>query len=138
MRIMAIDFGEKRIGIAMSDPLGITAQPVTVLQKADTFEGDIEGISGVIKEYQEVSKIVVGMPKTLKGEVGIAGQKVQEFVGVLKKHINIPVVLWDERLTTAAAEKMLISAGLSRKKRKKVIDKTAAAYILQSYLDSKK
>jgi putative pre-16S rRNA nuclease len=133
MRKLGIDFGEKRIGLAVSDPLGITAQPVAVVEN-----GDMEGILGVIRKNEGIDEIVVGLPKTLKGEVGIAAEKVLKFVEVLKKETTIPIVTWDERMTTAAATKMLISAGLSRKKRKKVIDKSAAAYILQSYLDCKR
>lgn len=134
MRKLGIDYGEKRIGVAVSDPLGITAQPVEVVENNPEA---VSKINDIINKIENVELIVVGLPKTLKGEIGISAQKVLEFVEIIKKEINIPIVTWDERMTTAAAEKMLISAGLSRGKRKKVIDKAAAAYILQSYLDSK-
>jgi putative Holliday junction resolvase len=134
MRILGIDYGEKRIGIAISDPLGITAQPLEVIDSAK----DVGGIRGILKEYEGVGLIVVGLPKTLKGEVGIAAQKVLEFVERVRAEVGIDVTTLDERLTTAAAEKTMISAGLSRAKRKKVIDKSAAAIMLQNYLDTKR
>jgi len=131
MRKLGIDYGEKHIGVAVSDPLGITAQPVDVVK-------DIEGILRIIREYQGVSRIIVGLPKTLKGEIGIAAQKVLDFVELLKTKVSIPVETWDERLSTAGVERTLIEAGLSRQKRKKVVDKSAAAFILQGYMDSKR
>jgi len=137
MRKLGIDYGEKRIGIAVSDPLGITAQPVAVVK-------DIEGILRIMGDYDSlgsardkgIDEIVVGLPKTLKGEVGIQAQKVLDFVEALKQKVSIPVITWDERLSSAGVERTLIEAGLSRQKRKKVIDKSAAAFILQGYLDS--
>ena len=137
MRILGIDFGEKRMGIAVSDPLGLTAQAVAVIGKGKDFETDIKELKKIIKKYDGIDEIIVGLPKTMKGEVGEQARKVLEFVEALKNNFKINVGTWDERLTTAEAEKTLISAGLSRQKRKKVIDKSAATYILQSYLDSK-
>jgi putative Holliday junction resolvase len=137
IRILGIDYGESRIGIAVSDGLGITAQPVSVIKKGKTFEEDIRNLSEIIKSYDGVNEIVVGLPKTMKGEVGKQAHKVLEFVEALKKGLNLAITVWDERLTTVEAEKTLISAGLSRKKRKKVIDMSAAACILQNYLDRK-
>ncbi len=131
MRILGIDYGEKRIGVAVSDPLGIIAQGIAVI-------GNIEELAKIIGQYEKIDEIVVGLPKRMSGEIGIQAQKVLEFVERLKVAYPIPVSTWDERLTTAAAERTLISAGLSREKRKKVIDRSAAAYILQSYLDCKK
>ena len=138
MRILGIDFGEKRIGIAVSDPLGLTAQAVAVIGKGKSFEQDIKELKKIIKKYGGVDEIVVGLPKTMAGEIGKQAQKVLEFVEALKISFKINIRTWDERLTTVEAEKTLISAGLSREKRKKVIDKSAATYILQSYLDSKR
>lgn len=138
MRIMGIDFGEKRIGVAISDPLGITAQGIAVLGKGPSFEADIKEINKLIKKYEGVDEIVIGLPKTLRGEIGTQARKVLEFVDALKNKFKIQISTWDERLTSVEAEKTLISAGLSREKRRKVIDKSAAAYILQSYLDSRK
>lgn len=137
MRILGIDFGDKRIGVAISDPLGVTAQAVAVIGKGKSFDEDIKELKQIIKKYEGVSEIVVGLPRTMRGQVGESAQKVLGFVEALKKNFNIQVGTWDERLTTVEAERTLISAGLSREKRKKVIDKSAAAYILQSYLDSK-
>jgi putative Holliday junction resolvase len=138
MRILGIDFGEKRIGIAISDPLGLTAQGVAVIGKSETFEEDIKELNKIIKKCGGVDEILVGLPKTLAGEIGIQAQKVLEFVEALKAAFKIPINTWDERLTTVQAERTLKEAGLSAKKRRKVVDKSAAAYILQSYLDCKR
>ncbi|MBU1027316.1 MAG: Holliday junction resolvase RuvX [Candidatus Margulisbacteria bacterium] len=138
MRVVGIDFGQKRIGVAISDPLCITAQPVTVIAKAETFSEDIEALKQTMSQYDGIEEIVVGLPKTMKGEIGISAQKVQEFVEALRQGLDIKILTYDERLTTAAVEKTLISAGLSRQKRKKVIDKSAATFLLQSYLDTRK
>ena len=138
LRILGIDYGEKRIGVAISDPLGITAQGVAVFGKGSTYAEDIKEIKKIIKQYEGIDEIVVGLPKTLKGEIGPSAQKVLEFVEALKKAFKIAILAWDERLTTAQAEKTLQTAGLNSKKRRSVIDKTAAAYILQSYMDCKK
>lgn len=128
MRIIGIDFGEKNIGIAISDPLRIIAQPLSVAH-------NIEEVAATIKEYPEAQKIVVGLPKSLRGDIGIQAQKVLAFVEELKNYTAIPIVTWDERMTTLAAQRSMIAAGLSRKERKTKIDKSAAALILQSYLD---
>lgn len=138
MRIMGIDFGDKRIGVAISDPLGLTAQAVAVIGKGDDYGNDITELKKIIKKYEGVDEIIVGLPMTMKGEMGEQANKVLGFVEALKQSFKIKIGTWDERLTTAQAEKVLISAGLSREKRKKVIDKSAASYILQSYLDSKR
>ena len=135
MRVLGIDYGDKRIGVAISDPLGITAQPVSVIKRSQSFRDDFLELKKIIENYSGVDAIVVGLPKTMQGEIGIAAQKVLKFVEMLKKESGLEVVTWDERLTTAEAERMLISAGLSRAKRKQVIDKSAATYILQGYLD---
>ena len=137
MRILGIDYGAKKIGVAISDPLGITAQGVAVIGKGETFEDDIRELKRIIKKYDGVDEIVVGLPKTLRNEIGSQAKLVLEFVEALRKKFKINIVTWDERLTSVEAEKMLISAGLSQQKRKKVIDKSAATFILQSYLDSK-
>lgn len=137
MRILGIDYGSKRIGIAISDPLGITAQGVAVIGKGEIFEQDINELKRIIKKYGGIDEIVVGLPKTMAGAIGEQAKIVLVFVEALKKEFKLNISTWDERLTTVEAEKTLISAGLSREKRKKVIDKSAATYILQSYLDSK-
>lgn len=138
MRVLGIDYGDKRIGIAISDPLGLTAQGVTVMEKRKSFNEDIEELNNIIEKYGGVDEIVVGLPKTLMGKIGKQAEKVLEFVEALKKNMECEITTWDERFTSIEAEKAMISAGLSREKRKKVIDKSAATYILQSYLDSKR
>jgi putative Holliday junction resolvase len=138
MRILGIDYGDKRIGVAVSDPLGLTAQAVAVIGKGENFEMDVKELKRIIKNCGGVDEILVGLPKTMAGKIGEQAQKVLEFVEALKDAFKIKISTWDERLTSVEAEKTLISAGLSREKRKKVIDKSAAAYILQSYLDSKR
>jgi len=134
MRILAIDYGEVRVGIAVSDPLGIIAQPVKTMANDPEL---IENIRKIVDEYGNVSEIIVGLPKALSGELGLSAQKVLVFVETLKSSLTIPINTIDERLTTKQAEKELIAAGLSRKKRKTVIDQTAAVFILQNYLQNK-
>ncbi len=134
MRILGLDVGDVRIGVAVSDPLEVIAQPLASVKRTSVRE-DVESIKRLAEE-NEAGKIVVGVPKTLNDEVGIQAQKVLDFVEVLGKALEIPIVLWDERLTTAEAERALIEADMSRRKRKKVIDKVAAVLILQGYLDS--
>lgn len=133
MRIMGIDLGTKTIGIAISDELGWTAQGIETINRTND-ENDLERIGELIKEYH-VSEIVVGYPKNMNGTVGERGQASERFAKQLTKRFQLPVHLWDERLTTVAAEKTLLDADMSRKKRKQVIDKLAAVLILQSYLD---
>ncbi len=138
MRALGVDYGEKRIGLAISDPLGIIAQGLKVVSAKDFFQKkSIEEFKGLIKEFK-ISKIVVGFPLNMDGSIGKKGNEVQSFVEQLKKHIFLPFVMWDERLTTVTAENILINADLSRKRRKKVVDKITAAIILQGYLDRQK
>ncbi len=135
MRIMGLDLGAKTIGIAISDELGWTAQGVETLQR-ESIEKDLERLAQLISEYG-VSEIVLGYPKNMNGTVGERGQASEQFAKLLTARFQLPVHLWDERLTTIAAEKTLLDADVSRKKRKKVIDKLAAVLILQSFLDSR-
>ncbi|MBF0713211.1 Holliday junction resolvase RuvX [Gemella sp. GH3] len=137
-RIMALDYGSKTIGVAVSDALHITAQGVETIQINEAIKDfKIKRIKELIKEY-DVSKIIVGLPKNMDNSIGFRGEATLEFVEILKNKLkNIEVILQDERLTTMGAERILIEADLSRKKRKKVIDKMAAVLILQTYLDSK-
>ena len=134
MRIMGLDLGDKRIGVAVSDPLGFTAQGKAVIESQDKAS-DIKHISSLAKEYN-IEKIVVGLPKNMNNSIGPRAEKTLDFVSLLKKELSIPIITWDERLTTKEAERTLIEADLSRKKRKEVIDKMAAMIILQNYLDS--
>ena len=135
MRIMGLDIGDKKTGVALSDPLELTAQGKTVL-KFDTTPEQIEYIVGLVEQYN-VDEIIVGLPKNMNGSLGPRAEKVLNIVEELQAEINIPVNTWDERLSTSAAEKTLIEADMSRAKRKDVIDKMAAVVILQNYLDSK-
>jgi putative Holliday junction resolvase len=137
MRTIGLDVGTKTIGIAVSDELGWTAQGVeTIKRNLDDPEKDWEKLATLIKEYTIIN-VVVGLPKNMNGTIGPSGEACQQLAEEIKRRFELPVVLWDERLTTVAAEKMLIAADMSRKKRKKVIDKIAAIMILQGYLDSK-
>lgn len=138
MRVIGIDHGDKRIGVAVSDPLGLIASGVAVIGKGASYDDDIKELKRVMKNYPGIDEIVIGLPKTMAGTIGPQAEKVLAFAGALKQAFKINIVTWDERLTTAEAERDLIEQGLSRAKRKKVIDRSAAAIILQSYLDRKK
>lgn len=129
MRILGIDYGEKRIGVSISDPLGLTAQGIAIVK-------NIEELKNIADKYQGISKIVIGLPKTMRGEIGPSAQKVLIFIDELKKVFNLPIITWDERLTSAQANRMYMEAGVSEKKRRATIDMTAAVIILQNYLDS--
>lgn len=137
MRVMGLDVGTKTVGVAISDELGWTAQGLTTLKiNEDEKEFGFDEIGNMIKEYQ-VEKIVVGLPKNMNGTIGPRGEACQVYANELERLYGVPTILWDERLTTMAAERVLLEADVSRKKRKKVIDKMAAILILQGYLDSK-
>lgn len=133
LRLMGLDIGNKTIGVALSDPLGWTAQGLEVIRRKG-IENDLRRLKEIIGEY-EVSQVVAGIPKNMNGTLGPQAEVVLEFIKVFEEHFDVPVVTWDERLTTVAAEKMLIGADVSRAKRKQVIDKMAAVMILQGYLD---
>lgn len=132
-RILALDPGTKRIGVALSDELGWTAQPLETFERK-SLDADIAHIKELVRRH-EVREIVVGMPVHLSGRVGPAAQSAQQFLEALQAAVGIPVLAWDERLTTKAAEQMLIEADVSRKKRKGVVDRVAAALLLKSYLE---
>lgn len=134
MRILGLDVGEKTIGVAVSDELGITAQGLQTLQRKG-IRADLEALHGLIREY-DVEYAVVGLPMNMDGSLGPAARKTLEFVERLKG-LDIPVATEDERLTTVMAEKMLIEADVRRTRRRKVIDKVAAVLILQGHLDRK-
>lgn len=138
MRILGLDVGTKTVGVALSDEFGWTAQGVETLQiNEDEQRFGFDQIGQIINKY-DVSKIVVGLPKNMNGTIGPRGEACQFYASELERLFGLPVVLWDERLTTIAAERVLLEADVSRKKRKKVIDKMAASMILQGYLDSQK
>ncbi|MDS1030028.1 Holliday junction resolvase RuvX [Bacillota bacterium LX-D] len=136
MRILGLDVGDKKIGVALSDPLGLTAQGIDTVKCTGEIKKDIEYILKIIN-LNEVEQIVVGLPKNMNGSIGPQAKKVIDFAEALGEKSNLPIIFWDERLTTVAAEKTLLAADVSRKKRKLVIDKIAATVILQSYLDNK-
>ena len=133
MRIMALDVGSRTIGIACSDALLMTAQGIETIRRT-SLENDFNRLRELISEY-EVHELVVGMPKNMNGTKGDRAEKTEEFVEKMKAVIDLPVTFWDERLSTVMAERQLIAADMSRKKRKGVIDKMAAVVILQGYLD---
>ena len=135
-RIMGLDIGDRRIGVALSDSLRIVAGALTVVERV-TNEAALKEIIDLARE-NEVEHIVVGMPRSLDGSLGKQAQAVQSFVDLLKERIDIPVVTWDERLSTVAAERTLLETGMKRDKRKKHRDSLAAAIILQGYLDREK
>ena len=130
---MGLDVGTHTIGIAISDELGVTAQGLKTLKRRST-EDDLQEIAILIGQF-EVNKIVVGLPKNMDGTLGKQAEYVLKWVEIFRDKIQLPVVTWDERLSTVGASKVLLEADLSRKKRKKVIDKLAAVLILQGYLD---
>ena len=134
MKILGLDPGSRRIGVAVSDDLGITATGLTTLTWT-IFEKLLDEIQDICRQYN-AEKIVVGLPKRMDGTLGPEAQKALTLVEALKEKLKLEVVTWDERFSTAAVERVLIEADLSRKKRKKVRDKVAATYILQGYLDS--
>ncbi|MDD4237995.1 MAG: Holliday junction resolvase RuvX [Desulfotomaculaceae bacterium] len=136
MRILGLDLGDKRIGVAMSDPMGWTAQGLEVITSKGSIDADIAKIKEYVERY-EVEKIIVGLPLNMDGSSGPRAEKARAFADRLGKKLKVAVEMTDERLTTVAAQKLLIEADLSRAKRRKVIDKMAAALILQSYLDKK-
>ncbi|MEQ9617689.1 MAG: Holliday junction resolvase RuvX [Deltaproteobacteria bacterium] len=136
MRTLALDVGTKTIGVAVSDELGITASGVTTI-KRKSFEYDKRELARLIERYSP-SEILVGIPYRSDGTVGKRGEGILKFAGKIKEAFHLPVVYWDESFSTAGAERFLIHADLGRKKRKKVIDKMAAVYILAEYLESKR
>lgn len=135
-KILGLDVGSKTIGIAISDSLGWTAQGLTTKHwEEPNYESIENDLRSLIEEHQ-VEKVVVGFPKNMNGTIGPRGEASQAFASFLEKSFAVETVLWDERLSTMAAEKVLLEADVSRAKRKKVIDKMAAVMILQGYLDS--
>ena len=133
IRIMGINYGEKRIGVAISAPLGITAQGLPTIERTH-IQKDIQKMLTIIRE-KDVGEIVVGLPKHMNNTLGKKAQAVMAFVDLLKKHVTIPVNAIDERLSTVRAHKAMLEGDLSRKKRKDRVDMIAAQLILQGYLD---
>ena len=136
MRIMGLDYGSKTVGVAVCDPLGITAQAVETITRKDEnkLRQTLARIEALAKEYG-VEKFVLGYPKNMNNTLGERVEKTLAFKEMLERRTNLPVVMWDERLPTNAAEQILIESGVRRENRKSVIDKIAAVLILQGYLD---
>jgi putative Holliday junction resolvase len=132
-RILGLDVGDARIGVSISDELCIAAHGLCTIHRKSQ-KNDIRAVGQIINEYN-IEKIIIGLPKMLNGEIGIQAQKVQKFIVALQK-LNIPIITWDERLTTVEAHRILYETNASRKKRKKVIDQLSAVLILEAYLDS--
>jgi putative Holliday junction resolvase len=132
---MALDFGDKRIGIALSDPLCFGANPLETYERRD-IDADCAHIAGLVREHS-VDLVLLGWPRNMNGTEGPRCEATARFAQELEKHINCDMDVFDERLTTAAAERVLLEADMSREKRRKVIDKMAAVIFLQGYLDAK-
>lgn len=134
MKILGLDYGDRRIGIAVSDAFGWTAQGLEVITRRSNDEEVLQRLGTIIAE-NAVEEIVLGLPKNMNGTIGPRGELSKEFAETLKQTFGLPVHLWDERLSTVSAERTLLEADVSRKKRKQVVDKMAATIILQTYLD---
>lgn len=136
MRIMGLDYGSKTVGIAVSDPLGITAQGIEIIRRKseNKLRQTLARIEELIAQYQ-VQKLVLGFPKHMNNDIGDRALKSLEFQEMLKKRTGLEVVMWDERLTTVEADRTLIEANVRRENRKQYVDQLAAVFILQGYLD---
>jgi len=135
-KIIGLDLGEKTIGVAVSDDLMITAQPVETLRRTNMAK-DLDELEALVRRLR-ITEVVVGLPINMNGTKGAMARKAETFSHRLEKRLKIPILLWDERLSSAGAERSLLEAGLSRRKRRAVVDRVAAALILQSYLDSRR
>ena len=137
MRIMGLDYGSKTVGIAVSDTLLITAQSVEIIRREseNKLRKTLARIEQLIKEY-EVQELVLGLPKNMNNSEGVRVEKTKEFKEMLERRTGLKVILWDERLTTVAADRAMMEAGIRREDRKNYVDKIAATFILQGYLDS--
>ena len=137
MRILGLDYGSKTVAVAVCDPLGITAQMVETIvrEREDKLRRTLARIQALVEEYK-IERIVLGYPKNMNNTLGERAARTEEFKAALERRTGIPVILWDERLSTAAAERVLIERGVRREHRKETVDQIAAALILQGYLDS--
>lgn len=138
MRIMGLDYGSKTIGVAISDPLGLTAQGIEIIRREDEnkLRKSLRRIEELISEYQ-VKEIVLGFPKNMNNTIGERAQKSLELKEMLERRCGLPVIMWDERLTTVEANRTLMESGVRRENRSKYVDMIAAVFILQGYLDAK-
>ncbi len=137
MRILGLDYGSRTVGVAVCDPLGITAQGVEIVRRKeeDKLRKTLARIEEIIKEYQ-VEKIVLGLPLNMNDTEGVRVEKTREFAAMLERRSGLPIIMWDERLTTVEADNIMIEAGIRRENRKDYVDMIAAQIILQGYLDS--
>ena len=138
MRIMGLDYGSKTIGVAISDPLGLTAQGIEIIRREDEnkLRKSLRRIEELVSEYQ-VEEIVLGFPKNMNNTIGERAQKSLELKEMLERRFGLPVIMWDERLTTVEANRTLMESGVRRENRSKYVDMIAAVFILQGYLDAK-
>jgi len=134
MRVLALDVGDKRIGVAISDPSQVLARSLKVIERSSRQQ-DFAAVARLVEEY-EVERVVIGYPRSLDGTVGEQAEKVKRYAAGLAKVLTVPVLLWDERFSTVTAERLMREAGLRGKKKRERIDAVAAAVILQDYLDS--
>ena len=136
MRILGLDYGSKTVGVAVSDPLGLTAQGVEIIRRKseNKLRQTLARIEELAAQYQ-VEKIVLGFPKNMNNTIGDRAEKSLEFAEMLKKRTGLPVFMWDERLTTVAADRYMMEAGIRRENRRQYVDEIAAVFILQGYLD---
>lgn len=137
MRIMGLDYGSKTMGVAISDPLGFTAQPIEIIRRKEEnkLRQTLARIEALIREY-EVEQIVLGFPKNMNNTVGDRAEKSLELKAMLERRTGLPVLMWDERLTTVEANRTMMETGIRRENREKYVDALAAVLILQGYLDS--
>jgi putative Holliday junction resolvase len=137
MRVMGLDFGSKTVGVAISDPLGLTAQPMEIIRRKseNKLRQTLARIEELVKEY-EITRIVLGFPKNMNNTVGERAEKSLEFKAMLERRTGLPVVMWDERLTTVEANRTLMEGNVRREDRGRYVDALAAVFILQGYLDN--
>ena len=137
MIILGLDYGTKTVGVAISDPLGLTAQGMEIIRREEEnkLRRTLARIEAIIEEYG-VTDIVLGLPKNMNNTQGVRVESTMEFKEKLERRTGLPVIMWDERLTTVAADRTMMEAGIRRENRKEYVDKIAAAFILQGYLDS--
>ena len=135
---MGLDYGSKTIGVAVSDPMGLTAQGLEIIRREEEnkLRKSLRRIEELVKEYQ-VEEIVLGFPKNMNNSIGERAEKSLQLKDTLERRLGLPVIMWDERLTTVEADRTLIEAGVRRENRKKYVDMIAAVFILQGYLDAK-
>ena len=138
MRIMGLDYGSKTIGVAVSDPMGLTAQGIETItrEEENKLRKSLRRIEELAEQYQ-VGEIVLGFPKNMNNTIGERAEKALQLKETLERRLGLPVIMWDERLTTVEADRTLIEAGVRRENRKKYVDMIAAVFILQGYLDAK-